>query len=71
MVIALVQRLAQVHVSGGSGAELERDGLLEEIMREFYETIKRSVPGGGADGRDPDERNALGKVLTAAVEHTD
>lgn len=51
--------------------ELDRARLADEILHEIYAYVRRTVPGGGLDGHDSDERASIGTITTAAVQHLD
>lgn len=50
---------------------LDRTRLADEILHEIYVYVRRTVPRGGLDGRDSDERASIGTITTAAVQHLD
>lgn len=50
----------------------ERAALLDELVRQVYDFVKREVDEGiGLDGHDGPERHGLGTVTSAAIDHRD
>lgn len=50
---------------------VERAELLLAVDLAVYDHVKVWVPGGGFDGRDSDERSAVGRMVDAAYAHLD
>ncbi|RWR23145.1 hypothetical protein D8Y24_07245 [Agrococcus lahaulensis] len=56
--------------AGGTLTPLERADLLRELIGGVYDAVRfDSREGGGLDGHDGPERDALGKIVGAAEDH--
>lgn len=65
------QIVASIRPAARLATPYERAKLIQDVLQEVYDAIKFDTPEGTHNGGAGDEQEAVGNLLSAAIEYTD